>query len=232
MRKSQNDKTSLHVFAGDHYILEDFIMDDDVYMMQAEDAPYIYINPYHTSLPENDERGAYEDSIVPRERMAWGDSGATNLNWALDGVIKYFDNYGDKKIRQKSLLIETDAAVEDDPDKYFQELKKRGVFVYFLQIEPNIKAEKEYGGDSALNGYKILQRRVAQYGWKFYNVSDPRSLERAYNDVNKLEKSPVKVIRHILRISIFQRPLLASVALLFIAIGLGLISERFLGAYP
>ncbi len=228
MRKGQNDRTSLQAFADEHYILEDFIVDDEVYRMQAEDAPYVYIHDEHMALPENDLAGEMIDIIAPRDRLKInGDPSTTNFNFALEAVIKYIDANGDKRLKRRALLVETDAAVEEDPIVQFRELKKRHVMIYFLQIEPNLEAERQYFDDKALLFSGVLKKRVQEYGGRFYNVTDPKSLEAAYRDVNKLEKSPSKITRSLLRVFIFQRPLVASVVLMFFSVLTGLIASRW-----
>src|SRR3989344_4385621 len=52
MRKSQNDRRSLWYFAGAPTMVENFITDDDAYLMQAEDMPYVVTDSGNFFLPE------------------------------------------------------------------------------------------------------------------------------------------------------------------------------------
>ncbi|MDP3697895.1 MAG: vWA domain-containing protein [Candidatus Taylorbacteria bacterium] len=233
MRKGQNDRASLWYFAGAPTMVEDFITDDDVYMIQAEDMPYVVTDPGNALLPENDPKNYQLDIIAPRDRikMVYNGSG-TDLVSALNAVISYFANEGDKKIKQKVLLIETDMAIDANPDAQLKELKKRKINVYILHTKPNEDGERRANSGNKLLNAELFRRQIEQYGFKFYSVHDRRSLENAYRDVNKLEKSPAKVIRYLLRVFIYQRPLLFGVVLLFLAVGTGLITERFWGENP
>lgn len=233
MRKGQNDRCSLWYFHGAPTMVEDFIIDDDVYMMQAEDMPFVVTDPTNFFLPENDKENKVIDIIAPRDRIHMVfNGGGTDLVAALDAVIKHFDDQGDKKIKQKVLLIETDMAIDANPDAQFKELKKRKINVYILHTKPNEVGEQQGNASAKLLNAELFRKQVEQYGFKMYSVYDPKSLEKAYRDVNKLEKSPTKVVRHLLRILIYQRPLLVSVILLFLAITSGLVVEKFLGEDP
>lgn len=228
MRKGQNDRASLWYFAAAPTMAEDFITDDDVYMMQAEDMPFVVTDPGSFFLPENDKENKVIDIIASRDRIKMVfNGGGTDLVVALNAIIKHFDIEGDKKIKQKALLIETDMAIDADPDAQLKELKKRKINVYILHTKPNEVGERQGNASAKLLNAELFRKQIEQYGFKFYSVHDRRSIDNAYRDINKLEKSPVKIVRHLLRVLIYQRPLLLAVALLFLSIGTGLISERW-----
>ena len=228
MRRGQNDRCSLWYFAGAPTMAEDFITDDDVYMMQAEDMPYVVTDPGSFFLPENDKENEVIHIIAPRDRIKMVfNGGGTDLVAALNAVIRHFDVEGDKNIKQKVLLIETDMAIDADPDLQFKELKKRKIKVYVLHTKPNEIGENQAGSGYKLENAKKLKRQFEQYGFKYYDIQDRRSLVNAYQDVNKLEKSPAKIIRHKLRVFIYQRPLLFGTVLLFLSVGMGLLAERW-----
>ncbi|KKR02481.1 MAG: hypothetical protein UT29_C0002G0043 [Candidatus Yanofskybacteria bacterium GW2011_GWA1_39_13] len=226
MRRGQNDRTSLWTFSDNPYIREDFIIDDDIYMMQAEDAPYITVSEGHPALPENDKDDQNLDIITPRDKIQFinGEAG-TDLNNALDAVIKYFDREGNKKIKNKALLIETDAAVEDDAEPYLRELKKRNIKVYLLHIKPNIEGESQYANLKGLEHAALLKKKVLQYGGNVYDIQDKKSIENAYREIDKLEKAPILTVRHLFRVFIYQRPLFVAIALMLLAIAMGLLME-------
>lgn len=233
MRKGQNDRSSLWYFAGAPTMAEDFIIDDDVYMMQAEDMPFVVTDPSSFFLPENDKDNKVIDIVAPRDRIKMVyNGGGTDLVTALNAVIKHFDIEGDKKIRQKALLIETDMAIDADPDVQLRELKKRKINVYVLHTKPNELGEKQGGSDYKIANAEKFEKQIRQYGFKFYSVYDRVSLDNAYRDVNKLEKSPAKITRQILRVFIYQRLLIAALVLLFMAVVPGLIVELYLGENP
>jgi len=235
MREGQGDSVSLWYFSASPVpVVEYFMIDDDVLMMQAKDMPYVVIEPGNSFLPENDRLNKYLDIIAPQNRINRKfNGGGTNIIGALEAAIKHFDNEGNKKIRQRALLLETDMAVDNNPEKQLLELKKRNVKLYVLHIKPNEVGEKQgvNEGQNFLNA-DIFRKQIERYGGKFYSVTNQRSLKVAYNDINKLEKSPPKIVRYLLKILIYQRPLLVSTILLFMAIASGLVAEKFLGEDP
>lgn len=228
MREDQNDRVSLWYFSEDPTRVEDFVIYDDNYFMQAEDMPYVVTDPGNAFLPENDKQNKLLHIMAPRDKIKMVvNGGGTNIVKALDAVIAYFDKEGNKKIKQKALLIETDAAVDENPEKQLQDLKKRRVNIYFLYIKPNMVGEMQGNQGKKLINADLLRKQVEQFGGKFYDVKSPRSLENAYRDINKLEKSPTLLVRHLLKILIYQRPLMVSFVLIFLAIGIGLITDIF-----
>lgn len=227
MRRGQNDRVSLWLFASESHIREDFIIDDDIYIMQAEDAPYVMVYPKHPGLPENDPEDHLIDIIAPRDRIEFVDGGGTNLNRALNDVIGYFDREGNKKIKHKALLIETDAAVEEDAEKQLRELQKRNIKVYLLHIKPNVLGESQYGGLHGIKNAELLKKQVQQFGGKVFDIQDKKSIENAYNEINRLEKAPISIVRHLFKVLIYQRFLMVGIVIAFLAIGLGSIMDYF-----
>ncbi|MBI2065105.1 MAG: VWA domain-containing protein [Candidatus Yanofskybacteria bacterium] len=224
MRNGQNDRTSLWRFSKAPIRLQDFIIDDEIYAMQAEDMPYVVTDPINSFLPENDLGKQFLDIIAPRDRIQMvSGEGTTDLARALDAVIEYSDRKGDKRIKQKALLIETDAAIDADVSKQLQELRKRRINIYFLYIKPNMIGEMQGNKGKKLMNSVELRQQVEQGGGKFYDVLSEKSLGRAYRDINKLEKAPTHLVRHALKIFIYQRPLLVGFIFLLIAIGFGVL---------
>ncbi len=227
MRRGQNDRVSLWLFSTEPRIREDFIIDDDVYIMEAEDAPYVIVDATNPGFPENHESG-YVPIVAPRDRIQFvKGEGGTNLNRALDAIIKYFDREGSKKIKHKALLIETDAAVEADADKQLKELQKRNIKVYLLHIKPNEIGESKFGNLKGIENAKLLQKRIYEFGGKAFDIQDKKSMESAYREINRLEKAPTSIVRHLFKVFIYQRPLMVAIVLMLLAIGLGLLMDRY-----
>ena len=228
MRKGQNDRTSLWLFSGESYIREDFIVDDDIYAMDVEDAPYLIVDSANPGFSENDPSNYYVDIIASRDRIQIiPNEGGTALSPALDAVIKYFDKEGNKNIKQKALLIETDAAVEADAEPQLKELRKRNIKVYLLHMKPNELAESKFANLKGIENAKLLKSKVQQFGGKAYDIKDSRSLENAYRDINRLEKAPVSITRHLFKAFIYQRPLMVAIVFIFLAITVGSLTEVF-----
>jgi hypothetical protein len=228
MRRGQNDRVSLWLFASEPHLKEDFIVDDDLYFMEAEDAPYVIVDASNGGLPENDESDYYVHIMAPRDRIQFvPGEGGTNLNVALDAIIKYFDLEGNKKVKHKAVLIETDAAVEADAEKQLKELQKRNIKVYLLHIKPNEYGESRWGNLNGIKFAKLLQQRVKEFGGKVFDIQDKKSIEAAYREINRLEKAPTSVVKHLFKVFIYQRPLMVAYVLLFLAIGLGSLMDRY-----
>ncbi len=229
MRRGQNDKASLWYFATEPVKVEDFIIDDDIYSMEAEDMPYVVTDPGIAFLPENDPKNEVIHIVAPKNRIKMvSGEGGTDLAKALDAVIAYFDREGNKKIKQKTLLIETDAAVDQNPEKQLQELKKRRIGVYLLHIKPNVIGEMQGNGKGQkLINAELLRKQVQQFGGKFYDVNSEKSLIEAYREINRLEKAPMSIVRHLFKVFIYQRPLMVAIVLMFLATGLGILMDRY-----
>ena len=227
MRKGQNDRATLWLFADQPHLIEDFIIDDDILYMAAEDAPYLMVFHTHPGFPENDPEDGYVDIVAPRDRIQLNvDGGGTYLNPALDAIIKYFDREGNKKIKQKALIIETDAAIEDDAKTQLQELSKRNIKVYLLHIKPNELGETQFGATGLANS-ELLKNEVRQLGGKTYDIRDKKSLENAYRDIDRLEKAPVSLVIHLFKVFVYQRSLIVAIVLFFLAIVFGSIMDRY-----
>lgn len=228
MRKGQNDRVSLWLFAGESYIIEDFVVDDDVYLMEAEDAPYVIVDSSHPGFPERDPSNSVVDIITPQDRIKFiSGEGGTRLNPALDAVIRYFDREGNKKIKHKALLIETDAAVEQDAEKQLRELQKRNIKTYLLHIKPNEFAENQFGSLSGIHNAELLKKRVQEFGGKVFDIQDKKSIENAYREIDRLEKVPIKMTIHLSKIFIYQRLLIISIILVLLAVAIGSLTEIF-----
>lgn len=233
MRRGQNDRVTLWLFSNNAYKVEDFITDDEIYMLQVEDAPCIMVTKGHPSLPGNDPYNSYIDIVVPEDLIKRIDSeGATKLAVGLQAVIKYFDQESKRNTRRKSLLIVSDFAVEEDPEKEFQELKKRKIIPYVIHIKPNELGEKQFNRPDPIGVANELKSKIRRYGGKVFDVEDRRSAERAYAEINKLETAPINIIRHLLKVLIFQRPLMVAVILAMLALLSGIIVARFFEAFP
>ena len=234
LRRGQNDRVALWLFSQNAYKVEDFITDDDVYMMKVKNAPYVMVQKAHPALPENDSSNYYCDIVAPRNQVEIVEGeGATNLIVGLQAVIKYFDQESKRNVKGKSsLLIETDAAIEADPESEFKELKKRKIIPYIIFIKPNMMCENQFGRPDPVGVSEALKNRIRQYGGKVFDVEDRRSAERAYAEINKLETSPSKIVRHQFKVFIFQRPLAVAVMLALLSILFGTLFERLFGTYP
>lgn len=234
MRRGQNDRVALWVFSNNAYKIEDFIIDDDVYVMQVRDAPCIMVSSGHQSLPENDPIGdEWIDIVAPRDKVRIIDSeSGTNLVAGLKAVIQYFDQEGRRDIKKRSLILITDAAVENIPETEFKELQKRNITAYMVHVKPNEIGEKQFNFSFKSSAVETLKDRVRQLGGIVFEADDEAGMERAFAEINRMETSPVNIKRHLLRVLIYQRPLAASFVLAMLSILSGLTVRFFWEAYP
>lgn len=228
MRWGQNDRSFLWLFATESYIREDFIVDDDILYMEAEDAPYVIVDSKNGGFPKNDPEDYYVDIIAPPNKIQFiSEEGGTNLNPALDAVIKYFDKEGKKNIKHKALLTETDAAVEEDAEQQLRELQKRNIKVYLLHMKLNELGESKWGNLHSSERARLLKKRVQQFGGKVFDIQDKKSIENAYREIDRLEKAPISITKHLSKVFIYQRLLIVAIVLMFLAIALGSLIEVF-----
>ncbi len=222
-REGQNDSKSLWLFASEPYKVTEFMTDDELYLMEAEDAPYIKTDPVSAFLPENHEKGALLDIIAPRDRIEFRENeGGTDMAKAIDAALAYYQTSGNKTLRSKALLIETDAAADAYPEKQLQELKKGNIKVYFLYMKPNKIGENQGNRGRKLLNAEKLRDQVQQYGGKFYDIKDRKSLENAYRDIDRLEKTSGTTVTRVFKIFIYQRPLFIAVLLMMLAMAMGI----------
>lgn len=239
MRQGQNDRASLWLFATKPRMIEDFITDDELFFMQVQDAPYVITDPKNPTLPQNDigddnsVGGQYLDIVVPPERLELiKGEGSTLLNPALDAIIEHFDKKGNKKIKQKGLIIETDAAVEHDAKEQLEKLQKNNIQVYMLHIKPNEIGESQFGNLWGLVNAERLKKRIKEYGGKIYDIQNSKNIEAAYKDIDRLQRGPQKVTRHFFKVFIYQRPLMVAIILLIAAMLIGPLLHLFFAENP
>ena len=69
--------------------------------------------------------------------------------------------------------------------------------------------------------YEVLGKMAALSNAKFYRATNRRELQRIYNDIDRLEKTEVKLRRFTSYRPLFQWPLLAAFGLLAFVLPLG-----------
>ncbi len=233
MRRGKNDRVALWVFSTHAFQIEDFIVDDQVYFDQVYDAPYVVIDPDNYFLPG---RGYHKDKLcdvlVPIERLnEIKDEGQTRLEVGLQAVIKDFDQKGTIGLKERAVMVETDAAAEAPIDSELSALYKRGIHIYFLKVKSNKECEARGGAKDIDDFVKKLQSQVEKYGGKFYDVADENSMVRAYADIDRLETAKIKTISVTNKIPLFQ--LFIFFGILAIAGGIFLIFlAEIPGVYP
>ena len=222
MRRGKNDRVSLWLFSSYPYMVDDFVADDELLFYQALDAPYLMTQAVDRMM------------VVPAEKVriiqAEGDS---NLVRPLRAIVRQLDvdqsSSGRRRRQSRAVLIVTDAAVGDLPENELRELKQRDVIPYVIYINAT---NPQFAALLGHAGPPPLVDLVRAYGGEFFDVTDPRMLEQAYEAIDAREAVRFDVRHRALSVPIHTRLLLASVALLLLAIPAGAIADLLWGTYP
>ena len=221
MRVGKNDRVSLWLFSTYPYMVDDFVVDDELYYFQVWDAPYVMTQRLDKAMvvPHDKVR------IIPAE-------GDTNIIRPLESIIKSFDQdeaaMGGNENVNRAVLIITDAAVDEFPDEQFQELNRRNVTPYIIYINTSDIRTTMIGRSSTPR----LIEMIREYGGDYFDVTDQDSLARAYEAIDEREAVRVELKHRALKVPIYSRFLLVAMAMLVVGIPMGFVSELFWGTGP
>ncbi|OGN05202.1 MAG: hypothetical protein A3B99_02150 [Candidatus Yanofskybacteria bacterium RIFCSPHIGHO2_02_FULL_44_12b] len=227
MRKGKGDRVSLWVFSDSPFLIQDFILDDDAYYIQAHDAPWVTGG------------GFSSDPALPMWRqLVVNGQGGTELVPALKAVISQFD--ADEEVQRKSsrsslgprsLLLITDAEISDHAtvDPLINDLINRRVKIYIIFVDAAVS-----GQSGAQSLAQPLLDKIVQSGGAYFPVyaSDKSSIRKAYEKIDQMERSTINISRKSFRISIFDKFIFLAVLSLLILVPAGLIIEFFFVDYP
>ena len=225
-RAGKGDRTSLWVFGSLPHLIQNFIVDDQVYYLQAYDAPWGIATNYSGS--DDEGGGGYGCVSIFRFPCYSNDSGGTVLSLALGAVIIQFDEDEKrqknspffKKNAGRSIVIITDAAISDlkDTIKHFEGLRNRNIKPYLIWIN-------ESGGAASSEKLNIdlLLATIEKIGGKYFPVTDEAGFTDAYLEIDKLEKTKVEVLKIHYKVPLFQNFILLAILSLLIIIPLGLL---------
>ncbi len=221
MRAGKNDRVSLWLFSNYPYMVDDFVIDDELYYFQVYDAPYVTTQRIDKAM------------MVPREKVKIiAAEGDTNIIRPLEAILRHFDNDAteltDGENQNRAVLIITDAAIDRYPEAQFQELKKRNIVPYIIFINTS---NLRIAGATNSHTPRLVER-VREHGGDYFDVNDPHSLASAYRAIDEREAVRVEVKYRALKVPIFMRFLLVGSMILLIVIPLGLTSELFWGTDP
>ena len=224
MRTGKNDRVSLWLFSTYPYMVDDFVIDDELYYFQVYDAPYVTTQRLDKAMTVPLDKV----KIIPAE-------GDTNIVRPLEALIRHFDHdtteVADGEHQNRALLILTDAAVDEYPEAQFEELKKRNIVPYIIFINTSDLRTVGYGGDYQTSTPRLVEQ-IRDYGGDYFDVTNTDSLARAYQAIDEREAVRVEVKHRALRVPIYERFLLVGIVILLMAIPFGLISELFWGTDP
>ena len=221
MRAGKNDRVSLWLFSTYPLMVDDFVMDDELYYFQVWDAPYVTTQRLDKAM------------VVPRDKVriipAEGD---TNIIRPLRSIVKHLDQdeaaMGGGEHVNRAVLIITDAAVDEFPDAEFAQLNLRNIVPYIIYINTSDIR-------TAMIGHPTIPRLVEmirEYGGDYFDVTDEDSLARAYEAIDEREAVRVEMKHRALKVPIYSRFLLVAMAMLVVGIPMGFVSELLWGTAP
>ena len=221
MRRDKNDRVSLWLFSTYPYMVDDFVMDDELYYFQVWDAPYVMTQRLDKAM------------VVPRDKVriipAEGD---TNIVRPLQDIVKHFDRdeaaVGRGLNQNRAVLIITDAAVDEFPDAEFAELNKRNIVPYIIYINTSDARTASFLHPSVPQ----LVSQIQEYGGDYFDVTDEDSLTKAYQAIDEREAVRVELRHRALKVPIYSRFLLVAMGLLAVGIPMGFVSEVLWGTSP
>ena len=221
MRREKNDRVSLWLFSTYPYMVDDFVMDDELYYFQVWDAPYVMTQRLDKAM------------VVPRDKVriipAEGD---TNIIRPLQDIVAYFDRdeatLGRGANQNRAVLIITDAAVDEFPDAEFAELNRRNIVPYLIYINTSDARSASFLHPSVPQ----LVAQIQEYGGDYFDVTDEDSLLRAYEAIDEREAVRMELKHRALKVPIYPRFLLLAMGFLVVGIPLGFVSELLWGTNP
>jgi hypothetical protein len=227
MRREKNDRVSLWLFSSYPYMVDDFVLDDELYYFQVLGAPYVTVK---ILAPEPGTRR--DRFFVSEDKVSIIDSeGTTNITGALQSIVRHFDidasvvNRGAN--RSRALLIITDADVDEIPEAELAALAARNVVPYVIYINTD-------RGRSTLEGVETpsLIESIREYGGDYFDVTDEDSLQEAYQAIDEREAVRVEQRHRALKVPIYARFLLVAMAFLVVGIPAGFLAELLWGTNP
>ena len=221
MRREKNDRVSLWLFSTYPYMVDDFVMDDELYYYQVWDAPYVMTQRLDKAM------------VVPRDKVrivpAEGD---TNIIRPLQDIVKHFDRdeatVGRGANQNRAVLIITDAAVDEFPDAEFAELNRRNIVPYLIYINTSDARTASFLNPTVPQ----LVGQIQEYGGDYFDVTSEDSLTRAYEAIDEREAVRMELKHRALKVPIYSRFLLVAMALLVVGIPMGFVSELLWGTSP
>ena len=221
MRAGKNDRVSLWLFSTYPYMVDDFVMDDELYYFQVWDAPYVTTQRLDKAM------------VVPRDKVriipAEGD---TNIIRPLESIMKHLQQdeaaMGGAENVNRAVLIITDAAVDEFPDSQFATLNQRNIVPYIIYINTSDARTAMIGSPSTPR----LIEMIREYGGDYFDVTDEDSLLRAYEAIDEREAVRVEMKHRALKVPIYSRFLLLAMAFLMVGIPTGFVTELVWGTGP
>ena len=233
MRRDKNDRVALWLFSSFPYMVDDFVIDDELYFFQVMDAPYaiVRIMAAQSGTP-------IDQMFVPADKVRIIDSeGNTNIIRALQSVVRHFDRdvatLGSGATPHRAVLIVTDADVDEIPEVEFAELSRRNIVPYMIFInadEPRPGIQRQ--ANPPVRNTQGMIDSIREFGGDYFDVRDADGLQRAYEAIDEAETVQVQLTHRAVKVPIYPRFLLISMVLLVVGIPAGFVAELIGGTHP
>ncbi len=228
MRREKNDRVSLWLFSSYPYMVDDFVLDDELYFFQVMEAPYATVK----ILAPEPGTSLNEYFIPPDKVRIIPSEGSTDIVQALRAVTKHFDRdavtVGGLSDQHRAVLIVTDADVDEIPRAELVQLEMRNIVPYVIYINAG-SASTDTPETPELPALIAMTR---EFGGDYFDVTDQDSLDRAYEAIDEQEAVRVEVSHRAQRVPIYARFLLVSMVLLVVGIPAGFVAELLWGTNP
>lgn len=228
MRREKNDRVSLWLFSSYPYMVDDFVLDDELYFFQVMEAPYATVK----ILAPEPGTSLNEYFIPPDKVRIIPSEGSTDIVQALRAVTKHFDRdavtVGGLSDQHRAVLIVTDADVDEVPRAELVQLETRNIVPYVIYINAG-SASTDTSETPELPALIAMTR---EFGGDYFDVTDQDSLDRAYEAIDEQEAVRVEVSHRAQRVPIYARFLLVSMVLLVVGIPAGFVAELLWGTNP
>ena len=235
MRRAKNDRVALWLFSSFPYMVDDFVIDDELYFFQVMDAPYaiVRILAAQSGTP-------IDQMYVPPDKVRIVDrEGNTNIIRALQSVVRHFDRdaalLGRGATPHRAVLIVTDADVDEIPEAEFAALTRRNIVPYMIFINAADSRRAARSGAAArqpTSNTQGLIDTIRAFGGDYFDVADADGLARAYEAIDNAETVPVELSHRAVRVPIYARFLSISMVLFLVGIPAGFVAELMWGAHP
>ena len=215
------------MFSSYPYMVDDFVIDDELYFFQVMEAPYVTVKILASEPGQQRDR-----HFVPEDKVRIIESeGTTNIQLALQSVLRHFDRdatlFNRGATAHRAVLIITDADVDEIPTAELGDLNARNIVPYIIYIntENATSTEEDAAGPSLIDS-------IRDYGGDYFDVSTENGLQRAYEAIDERETVRVELTHRALKVPIYSRFLLISLGLLVLGIPAGFVAELFWGTHP
>lgn len=236
MRRAKNDRVALWLFSSFPYLVDDFVVDDELYYFQVMDAPYAVVRILAAQSGTPIDR-----MYVPPDKVRIvAREGNTDIVRALQSVVRHFDRdaalLGRGPAAHRAVLIVTDADVDEIPEAEFAALTRRNIVPYMIFINAADSRRAVRAGGAAARqpagNTQGLIDLIRAFGGDYFDVADADGLARAYEAIDDAETVPVELSHRAVKVPIYARFLSIAMALFVVGIPAGFVAELMWGAHP